>query len=726
LGEVRSYEVEDFGHPSLRGLRFPPDSELFGSLEARPTTVLETSRPLVSIVPKRQQGEVGAEVLLAEPMNVAFDGPRGRLYLVEVPSRELVELWQGPEGRIETVRLSASELGLGEAAGITVGWGGESLFGLDRAGGQIVHLDLRSDLEGSGPVHLGEHGVSTIPLEAQGLGELGGLAYDPGSGRFLVLSTSLETLYEFSDRGRWVKSHDLSELGLEGPVRLLVAPSADLTDDPSVLHLYLIDGGPEGELLESRIQEFSLSAPARLPAPAVAMETASLVQVIDSSVFGSPSAEITGIAYLPSLDSLLVSGSELNEMQIFPGENVFEVGLFGSLLSSGTTSGYSDEPTGVGFDPGVNASGGVGTVFFTDDRGAGSFQMVDLGLDGLYGTGDDVWGSISTVVFGAGNPEGITFDRTEGVLFLVDGVNSEVYRIAPGQNGRFDGVPSEGGDDEVRSFDTASLGVTEPEGIAYDQTTGNLYVVGKPVELVIEVTRSGVLVRTLDISAAGAFQPVGLAFGRSSEDPLAWSLYVADGGIDAGSGSEESGSRVYEMAAPNTRPVANPDSATTDEGVAVTIDVSANDTDVDGNLDPTTTNTSCRTCSVPANGTLVNNGDGTFTYTPNPGFGGTDGFVYEICDTAGKCDTAPVSIQVGNPPVANDDSVSTPEETLVTIDVAANDGDADGNLDPTSANVTCANGSIGCSVPANGMLVNNGDGTFDLLGSCERHVGEQR
>ena len=93
-------------------------------------------------------------------------------------------------------------------------------------------------------------------------------------------------------------------------------------------------------------------------------------------------------------------------------------------------------------------------------------------------------------------------------------------------------------------------------------------------------------------------------------------------------------------------PVANGDSPSTSEDVAVVIDVAANDTDPDADLDPTTTNTACVGCSIPADGLLVNNGDGTFLYTPDPDVNGPDSFVYEICDTLGLCDTGTVSITV--------------------------------------------------------------------------------
>jgi hypothetical protein len=56
------------------------------------------------------------------------------------------------------------------------------------------------------------------------------------------------------------------------------------------------------------------------------------------------------------------------------------------------------------------------------------------------------------------------------------------------------------------------------------------------------------------------------------------------------------------------------------------------------------------------------------------------------------------------PPVAVDDMASTNEDTPVVIDVAANDFDVDGNLDPASA--------MNTTDPVNGTLFNHGDGTF--------------
>jgi len=92
--------------------------------------------------------------------------------------------------------------------------------------------------------------------------------------------------------------------------------------------------------------------------------------------------------------------------------------------------------------------------------------------------------------------------------------------------------------------------------------------------------------------------------------------------------------------------IAVDDRVITPPNTPVTINVVANDTPGSGTLNLTTiTNT------VPLKGTVINNADGTFTYTPNLDFSSPDPdtFDYAVCDTATptpSCDTATVSIIV--------------------------------------------------------------------------------
>jgi hypothetical protein len=169
--------------------------------------------------------------------------------------------------------------------------------------------------------------------------------------------------------------------------------------------------------------------------------------------------------------------------------------------------------------------------------------------------------------------------------------------------------------------------------------------------------------------------------------------------ISDGNATDTANVRVFVTEAPNAVPDAVDDEATTVEDTPVTVDVLANDTDAD---DDTLTVTSV---SQPANGSATNNGDGTVTYSPDPGFTGTDQFTYSISDGRGGSDTATVHVTVeeapNRDPDAVDDSATTSQDTPVTIDVLANDTDPDGDaLTVTSL-----------TQPANGSATNNGDGT---------------
>ncbi|MGB5381143.1 MAG: tandem-95 repeat protein, partial [Acidimicrobiia bacterium] len=148
----------------------------------------------------------------------------------------------------------------------------------------------------------------------------------------------------------------------------------------------------------------------------------------------------------------------------------------------------------------------------------------------------------------------------------------------------------------------------------------------------------------------------------------------------------------------NGPPVAVDDSDSTDEDTPVTVSVLANDSDPEG--DPLRV----AMTTIPANGSVVINADGTVTYTPAADFFGTDTFDYDVCDIYDECDTATVTVtvvSVNDDPVAVDDSDSTDEDTPVTVSVLANDSDVDGD----------ALAVTGTTDPSNGSIVDHGDGT---------------
>ena len=87
-------------------------------------------------------------------------------------------------------------------------------------------------------------------------------------------------------------------------------------------------------------------------------------------------------------------------------------------------------------------------------------------------------------------------------------------------------------------------------------------------------------------------------------------------------------------------PVANADTATTNQETPVTINVLANDTDADGD------SLTAVIASPPTNGTVFINADQTIQYTPALGFSGLDSFTYVADDGADQSTAATVTITV--------------------------------------------------------------------------------
>ena len=109
----------------------------------------------------------------------------------------------------------------------------------------------------------------------------------------------------------------------------------------------------------------------------------------------------------------------------------------------------------------------------------------------------------------------------------------------------------------------------------------------------------------------------------------------------------------------------------------------------------------------PSHGTLVDNGNGTYTYTPDANFHGSDSITYSISDGGGFTDTAIANITVNTvndaPNVQDDTYQATQGGALsVTAGVLANDMDVDG--DPITVAVVGG--------PTHGKLTLNADGSF--------------
>ncbi len=164
----------------------------------------------------------------------------------------------------------------------------------------------------------------------------------------------------------------------------------------------------------------------------------------------------------------------------------------------------------------------------------------------------------------------------------------------------------------------------------------------------------------------------------------------------------------------NDTPIAVDDSFTGNEDGSITGDVTpgtvGQDSDPDGHtltivdVDGNPAN-GITPVVAPANGTLVLNADGTFTYTPNANFNGTDSFTYRISDGNGGTAEATVTLTVtavNDAPTAGPLAVATNEDTAIVNGALPAAADLDGDT------VTYA----AATGPAHGTVVVNANGTY--------------
>ena len=174
----------------------------------------------------------------------------------------------------------------------------------------------------------------------------------------------------------------------------------------------------------------------------------------------------------------------------------------------------------------------------------------------------------------------------------------------------------------------------------------------------------------------------------------------------------------------NVPPVARSDRYDLNEGqtlnVAQANGVLANDTDVNGNP------LSAVLVSGVANGTLALQPDGSFGYTPPPGFNGTVAFAYQAHDGTVGSNAATVTLAIAavdDPPVAQADSYSTAEDTPLSVGgngVLANDSDPEGAPLTAVLARNVANGAL--QLAAGGSFVYTPPANFNGTTSFTYHA----
>jgi len=264
---------------------------------------------------------------------------------------------------------------------------------------------------------------------------------------------------------------------------------------------------------------------------------------------------------------------------------------------------------------------------FIDDYNDGTSPMLQ------YGNGSD---DLTATTFGTG---GATYTITSGGTGTQDFHDFQILYDPGTQTGAFvvDGVRLDAGNWTGQSSGFAGMQWGTGSSGGQGSTAVHKYQV---------FDQSLALGSGAAVSFAGAdvtFDPAGgytaLGLGQSAQEEIDYVL------VD-GAGFYDTATLTVTVDGVNDAPVVGTDELDTDTGVALVISIAAdmlgNDSDPDGD---TPQLDSFDATSVEG-GTVIDNGDGTLTYTPPPGFAGVDSFDYVVIDGIGGMTSGTVEISV--------------------------------------------------------------------------------
>ena len=258
----------------------------------------------------------------------------------------------------------------------------------------------------------------------------------------------------------------------------------------------------------------------------------------------------------------------------------------------------------------------------------------------------------------------ITINGTDDGV-TVDGLDAEGAELTVDEDDLADGSSP----DAAALTQVGSFSVSTPDGL------GNVSVGG------VQVVTNGVFTPGTATSPLGTinitgFTPVTGADGSVIGGSFTYEYVLADNTLTHANAGEDDVTDSFAVTVTDSDgssanasldvriiddvPDAADGGAGAAEDTAVVIDVLANDVRGADGVDPAT---GVALATAPAKGTVVYNGDGTFTYTPTAGQEGEDSFTYTITDGDGDTSTATVTVTLA-------------KDSVPTIDLGA-----DNNVD---------------------------------------------
>lgn len=232
--EVRTIYPSEWDVPYPAGLAYAMEPAHLFLLDKGSAASLPHARATAVIITPYE--DLVATVPLAfavdDAINMAYDDAAGRLLLLNNQQAELVQVALGEDGtQLDIARFDIAHLGLEDAEGMAVAPASRQLFILDGGASQIIVADIDHKFDLVAKIDLAHLRASTLR----------GIAVHPITHHLFVMSPPQEQLCELTPSGQLIGTYDLAALELTEPQGLAFGLSADLTDAPDTVHLFVAD-----------------------------------------------------------------------------------------------------------------------------------------------------------------------------------------------------------------------------------------------------------------------------------------------------------------------------------------------------------------------------------------------------------------------------------------------------------------------------------------------------
>jgi len=456
-----------------------------------------------------------------------------------------------------------------------------SLYALDPTGQML--LQIQANTQGtlaSNQSVTGHHNLTGI-----GMDQIAGIAFDPASGRWFALDPAGKRLLVLTPDGQGHYDADTAlrdnRLGWVDLTGLGAGELRGLAYNSATQHLYSLSLAPlavleftetGGLVASADVSTSGLVDPQAMviapsgdhtddPANQSLYVTDPARNVIVELANDQPVTNLAELSTAFSLVSTILSSSWVPPspdpvgLDVFPNgdllisdSEVDELPIYDRANTFRTRSNGSLQSTCTTLkfskEPtGVAIDPANGIIFFSDDVQDRVFK-VDVGRDGVYCTNDDSVSSINTATYGVTDPEGVAFGANR--LIVTEGLGKQIIVVQPGNNGVFDGARP-AGDDTFTQFDTLGMGLRDPEGVGYHPGRNSLFIVSRNDSILVETTLDGNVLNKFNLRSLRPVSPGGVGIGPGSQNPGETVVYIADRGVDNNSNPNENDGKIFEV-----------------------------------------------------------------------------------------------------------------------------------------------------------------------------------